>query len=191
MHSLLNPFTAARLEREGVAKGGIRCGKEWMPRADIRRGDLRLFVYVCVTATTCLQPLCWEGENRAAMFSRKNLSIIALPTQTALIYSTRSKTTEIKMSNQLICFIARDWCVIGHRRSGWESVRERVIEIEAVKMLRYAHWYFDCSWCKEAWLCYSAIECWWTSDSFFLAVCLVFLPFPFSFLQSMLQDWFY
>lgn len=27
------------------------------------------------------------------------------------------------MSNQLICFIARDWCVIGHRRgveSGWE-----------------------------------------------------------------------
>lgn len=58
MHSLLNPFTAARLEREGVAEGGIRGGSGWMLRADIRRRDLRLFVYVCVTATTCLQPLC-------------------------------------------------------------------------------------------------------------------------------------
>lgn len=29
------------------------------------------------------------------------------------------------MSNQLICFIARDWCVIGHRRGGRERVRDR------------------------------------------------------------------
>lgn len=58
MHSLLNPFAAARLEREGVAGGGIRGGKEWMLCADIRKGDLRLFAYVCVTATTCLQPSC-------------------------------------------------------------------------------------------------------------------------------------
>lgn len=46
------------------------------------------------------------------------------------------------MSNQLICFIEKDWCVIG--QSGRE--RERGKEMEGVlKMLRFVHWYFDCA----------------------------------------------
>lgn len=41
--------------------------------------------------------------------------------QTSVIYSARSKTTEIKTSNQLICFIEKDCRVIGHTGGGGEE----------------------------------------------------------------------
>ena len=45
--------------------------------------------------------------------------------KTSIMYSTRSNKTEIKMSNQLICFIEKDFGVIGHRDIEGEEVGEQ------------------------------------------------------------------